>query len=85
MLPETLQEYGARPLRRAVTHLVDDALSDAILSGALTAGATARMDADADGRVTVTAVRPGDDEPVLRSEIVALPGLLKKVDVVVGA
>ena len=30
-------EYGARPLRRAVTRLVEDPISDALLSGELSA------------------------------------------------
>ena len=80
----TPQEYGARPLKRAVTHLIDDHLSDAILNGMLVEGDIAHMDADAAGRVTVTAVRPGD-APLLKSEIVRSPLPKTRVDVVVGA
>ena len=35
---------GARPLKRAITALVDDPLSDALLSGALEEGDVARLD-----------------------------------------
>lgn len=85
--PLPAQEYGARPLKRAVMHLVDDALSDAILGKVLQAGDTARMDIDAAGHVSVVATRPDEQPPppALRSEIVRLPGLKKKVDVIVGA
>ena len=41
------QEYGARPLRRAIVRLVDDALSDALLHGRLEEGDIAVMDVDA--------------------------------------
>ena len=45
--------YGARPLRRAVSRLVEDNLAEAILSGEIQAGDTAVMDIDDDGRVQV--------------------------------
>eukprot|EP00897_Mesotaenium_endlicherianum_P002931 jgi/Mesen1/2666/ME000167S01816 len=41
--------YGARPLRRAVTRLVEDPLSEALLQGAFEAGDTALVDVGADG------------------------------------
>lgn len=37
-------DTGARPLKRAITALVDDPLSDALLSGALEEGDVARLD-----------------------------------------
>jgi ATP-dependent Clp protease ATP-binding subunit ClpC len=49
------EEYGARPLRRAIQSHVDDALADAILAGELQPGATARL-ALADGAVRVVPV-----------------------------
>ena len=53
------QEYGARPLRRAIVRLVDDALSDALLHGRLEEGDIAVMDVDAaTGETTVTPVKP---------------------------
>jgi ATP-dependent Clp protease ATP-binding subunit ClpC len=53
------QEYGARPLRRAIVRLVDDALSDALLHGRLEEGDIAVMDVDAaSGETTVTPVKP---------------------------
>ena len=80
-----VQEYGARPLRRAITRLVDDALSDAILGGQLVEGDVACMDVDAAGAVTVAAARPGDLR-ILKSEIVDSSNLLKKrSDVIINA
>src|SRR5437868_5426968 len=49
------EEYGARPLRRAIQSHVDDALADAILAGELQPGLTARL-ALADGAVRVVPV-----------------------------
>jgi ATP-dependent Clp protease ATP-binding subunit ClpC len=51
----TDEEYGARPLRRAIQTYVDDALADAILAGELHAGEMARLSA-ADGAVQVQSV-----------------------------
>jgi ATP-dependent Clp protease ATP-binding subunit ClpC len=51
------EEFGARPLRRAIQTHVDDALADAILAGELHAGQTARLSV-ADGAVRVTAATP---------------------------
>ncbi len=45
--------YGARPLRRAVSRLVEDNLAEAILSGEIQAGDTAVIDIDDDGQVQV--------------------------------
>ncbi|KAL4441273.1 hypothetical protein ABPG77_011510 [Micractinium sp. CCAP 211/92] len=48
------EAMGARELRRAVVHLVDDPLSDALLRGEIRAGDTAVLDCDADtGRTVV--------------------------------
>ncbi|KAK9108669.1 hypothetical protein Syun_024680 [Stephania yunnanensis] len=41
--------YGARPLRRAITRLIEDVLSEALLSGDCKPGDTAVVDADAFG------------------------------------
>ena len=38
MLSDAKQEYGARPLRRAVTATLEDALADAMLRGTLQSG-----------------------------------------------
>ena len=69
------QAYGARPLRRAVSRLVEDPLAGAILAGLLQEGDLAELGLDADGQVTVAASRPG---PVYKSEIVS-SGLSPKV------
>ncbi|MEL7083921.1 MAG: AAA family ATPase, partial [Cyanobacteria bacterium J06597_1] len=46
--------YGARPLRRAISRLVEDELAEAILSGAISDGSTAVMDVNQDGSVVVS-------------------------------
>ena len=45
--------YGARPLRRAIMNLLEDSLAEAMLSGQITAGDTAVIDVDDDGKVKV--------------------------------
>ena len=45
--------YGARPLRRAVSRLAEDYLAEAILAGQIVAGDTAILDLDDDGQVQV--------------------------------
>jgi len=47
------QRYGARPMRRAIARLVEDALAEAILAGDLEDGHTALLDVDDDGEVYV--------------------------------
>ncbi|MGN1002039.1 MAG: AAA family ATPase, partial [Oscillospiraceae bacterium] len=44
--------YGARPLRRTIQTLVEDAVAEKMLDGSMAAGGTARVDA-ADGKITV--------------------------------
>ncbi|KAL5216317.1 hypothetical protein ABZP36_007718 [Zizania latifolia] len=44
------KSYGARPLRRAITQLVEDVISEAILSGQFKPGDTIMMDTDATGK-----------------------------------
>jgi ATP-dependent Clp protease ATP-binding subunit ClpC len=48
------EEYGARPLRRAIQSHVDDALADAILAGTVASGQTANLTM-VDGAIKVTA------------------------------
>jgi len=48
-----LQAYGARPLRRAVTAIVEDPLAEALLHSRVTAGQTAVVDRAEDGTITV--------------------------------
>ncbi|MET8829477.1 ATP-dependent Clp protease ATP-binding subunit [Streptomyces sp. NPDC004610] len=50
-------DFGARPLRRTIQREVDDRLADLLLSGQLTAGDRARVDA-ADGALEVRAEQP---------------------------
>jgi len=45
--------YGARPLRRAIMRLLEDRLAEAILSGKLRDGETARVDMDEEGCVII--------------------------------
>lgn len=46
--------YGARPLRRAITSLIEDPLSEAFLSGKCNKGDTVLIDLDANGNPFVT-------------------------------
>ncbi len=48
------EEYGARPLRRAIQSYVDDALADALLSGDIASGCTAVL-TEQDGEIVVQA------------------------------
>ncbi|ERN40113.1 ATPase with chaperone activity, ATP-binding subunit [Rubidibacter lacunae KORDI 51-2] len=47
--------YGARPLRRALTHMLEDRLAEAILADALRAGNIAVADIAADGDILIAA------------------------------
>ena len=55
--------YGARPLRRCITAMVEDYISDAMLKGELQSGDIARMDIDDMGDVNCTKVNPEEVEP----------------------
>ena len=57
------QEFGARPLRRAIQTHVDDALADAILNGTLHPGQTAVLRV-VNGTVQVSA----ENQPQLLTE-----------------
>ncbi|NJN22391.1 MAG: AAA domain-containing protein, partial [Leptolyngbya sp. RL_3_1] len=46
------QRYGARPMRRAISRLVEDALAEAILSQTIQEGDVVLLDVDASGQVT---------------------------------
>ncbi|MBD2577965.1 ATP-dependent Clp protease ATP-binding subunit [Oscillatoria sp. FACHB-1406] len=50
--------YGARPLRRALTNLLEDNLAEAILEGRVNEGDTVIVDLDDDGRVQVFPLVP---------------------------
>ncbi|MBE9182513.1 ATP-dependent Clp protease ATP-binding subunit [Oculatella sp. LEGE 06141] len=50
-------EMGARPLRRAITRLLEDCLTEEILSGRLKDGDSVVVDVDAEGQIKVV---PGD-------------------------
>ncbi|MER7930910.1 MULTISPECIES: ATP-dependent Clp protease ATP-binding subunit [unclassified Streptomyces] len=52
-------DFGARPLRRTIQREVDDRLADLLLSGQLTAGDRAVVDA-ADGEIVVRADHPAE-------------------------
>ena len=45
--------YGARPLRRAVQRMCEDAVAEAILSGFVNAGESLELDGEADGESVV--------------------------------
>jgi ATP-dependent Clp protease ATP-binding subunit ClpC len=78
------KEYGARPLRRAITSVVDDNLSEALLRGAIEEGDTAVIDYDpgyADGPDPVSA-RGGFVSPV--SAMTTKPGSEQPENVYLG-
>jgi ATP-dependent Clp protease ATP-binding subunit ClpC len=52
-------QFGARPLRRAIQHELDDPLSDLLLGGTLQPGDTAHVTV-ADGHLSITAKRPAE-------------------------
>ncbi|MEO0457334.1 MAG: ATP-dependent Clp protease ATP-binding subunit [Cyanobacteria bacterium P01_A01_bin.114] len=47
------QRYGARPMRRAISRLVEDHLAEALLAGTVKDGDTACFDLDDDGQIQV--------------------------------
>jgi ATP-dependent Clp protease ATP-binding subunit ClpC len=51
------EQFGARPLRRAIQNHVDDALADAILNGTLQAGQTAALRME-NGGIAIEALQP---------------------------
>jgi ATP-dependent Clp protease ATP-binding subunit ClpC len=55
--------YGARPMRRAVTRLLEDSLAEGMLTGEIRPGDTAVVDLDDDGQICVRR----QDRPVLQS------------------
>merc|ERR1719238_1550759 len=57
------QQFGARPLRRAIMNLVDDKLADEVLLGNIEEGALVRLDCDDDDN-TVAIVSDGSDPAV---------------------
>jgi ATP-dependent Clp protease ATP-binding subunit ClpC len=58
------QSYGARPLRRAIMRLLEDSLSEEILTGKVRDGASVVVDVDDDGKVIcveqVSAIAPAE-------------------------
>ncbi len=47
------QTYGARPMRRAISRLIEDSLAEALLNGTINDGDTAVFDLDDDAQVVV--------------------------------
>ena len=56
------EEYGARPLRRVIQNQVEDALSDAILTGRFHVGDTVLTDAEEGEIVLRQAARAEEEE-----------------------
>lgn len=50
------QTFGARPLRRAVTTIIEDPLSEALLAGEYKPGETAFIDLDASGNIVISSL-----------------------------
>eukprot|EP00798_Chlamydomonas_sp_ICE-L_P020851 gene20851-27684_t len=67
-------EYGARPLRQTITKLIDDNLSDEMLSSKIPAGSTLSMDLNDEGDVTIT-ITPTTSVEEGRNNILAIAGL----------
>ncbi|HET90334.1 MAG TPA: ATP-dependent Clp protease ATP-binding subunit [Chloroflexi bacterium] len=65
------EEYGARPLRRVIQNLIEDALSDAILTGTFEAGDTVVVGAE-DDQVTLN---PAPEEDVEREDETEKPAV----------
>ncbi|MBE9125177.1 MULTISPECIES: ATP-dependent Clp protease ATP-binding subunit [unclassified Coleofasciculus] len=61
--------YGARPLRRAITRLLEDCLAEEILSDRLNDGDTVIVDVDDDGQIKVT---QGDQRELLPPEVLTI-------------
>ncbi|XP_020246165.1 chaperone protein ClpD2, chloroplastic [Asparagus officinalis] len=59
------RSYGARPLRRAVTQLIEDVISEAILSGEFKPGDTVLVDVNESGSPYVTLI---DDQTIQLSD-----------------
>jgi ATP-dependent Clp protease ATP-binding subunit ClpA len=57
-------DFGARPLRRVVTSLVEDKLSDVILSGQIRLGSSVIIDYDAEKDEITFAEEPVVEDPV---------------------
>ena len=68
-------EYGARPLRRVITNLVEDRLSDGILSGTFKIGSAVHIDAK-DGELVMTTEESanGSDGPHGMPDLSLSPG-----------
>ena len=49
-------DYGARPLRRVIQHMVEDPLAEALLLGRFQAGQTVRVDQSQDAGLTIEPV-----------------------------
>jgi ATP-dependent Clp protease ATP-binding subunit ClpC len=63
-------EYGARPLRRVITNLVEDKLSDHILSGMFAESEVVYVDLDEDSNELTFSTQKGDEEEVEPEEAV---------------
>ncbi|NLW21276.1 MAG: ATP-dependent Clp protease ATP-binding subunit [Clostridiales bacterium] len=63
-------QYGARPLRRAIQRMVEDALSEQLVSGALKEGDSVRMHAEGD-KLGFTLTRDGEPLPQLADQTVS--------------
>lgn len=64
------QTYGARPLRRAVTSIIENPLSEALLGGDYRPGETAVIDVDASGNPIVT--RRSDQKNISLSDTASI-------------
>ena len=65
-----MQEYGARPLRRVITTLIEDPMADAILNGEVQRGDIAVLDWDEDKQRVVVTASSTRQSPLVASNIV---------------
>merc|ERR1711935_1253592 len=68
------KEYGARPLRRAITSIIDDNLSEAMLRGVIQEGDVAVVDYDADYASGVGTEREGAENVYQGISVIGVSG-----------
>ena len=56
-------QFGARPLKRAIQKLVEDALARRVLEGAFSPGDVVYVDREEEGGLTFTALPKGEAPP----------------------
>lgn len=60
--------YGARPLRRAITRLIEDPLSEEVLEGKFQEGDTVLVGVDSEGKITFSKAESGGEKAPARKK-----------------